>query len=49
MDIDPVAAKEIDSSDQDRRWPAPKLIILGAITLALALTAILVAAEIIGQ
>lgn len=42
-------AREISSAEQDRRWGAPKLIGLGAITLLFAIAAIYLAADLIGQ
>jgi hypothetical protein len=40
---------EIDSSKQDANWHAPKLILVGAIALAIALAIIYTAATILGE
>lgn len=40
---------EIDSSRQDRNWPAPKLMAVGALALAFAIALIYTAASLIGE
>ncbi len=40
---------EIDSSKQDRNWPAPKLMAVGAVALACAIALIYLAASILGE
>ncbi len=40
---------EIDSSKQDAKWQAPKLIAVGAVALLIALAIIYAAASIIGE